>query len=126
MKRILIAMFFGLVVGSLCATAVFKGNILPYSMVALIFVLLNRVIMGFAIGVSGLHLHWTWNGIVIGILVGSIFSYFLFMQVGPTLLPLFNFFVNGIFGLVIEFFTTVVFRAPAPAGVQPAKPVLIA
>jgi hypothetical protein len=71
--------------------------------------------MGFAIGISGLKLRWAWNGIVTGLVVGSIFSYFLFMQNGAGPLPLVNFFVNALFGLMIEFFTTVVFKQPAPA-----------
>jgi len=34
------------------------------------------------------------------------------MNVGGAM-PLANFLVNGLFGLMIEFFTTVVFRQPA-------------
>jgi hypothetical protein len=37
------------------------------------------------------------------------------MNVGMGMLPLMNFFVNGLFGLMIEFFTTVVFKQPSPA-----------
>ena len=79
--------------------------------------------MGFAIGASGLKLHWAWNGIVMGMAVGSIFSYFLFMNGAAEPLPVMNFFVNGVFGLLIEFFTTVVFKqrsAAAPAKVLKA------
>jgi hypothetical protein len=70
--------------------------------------------------VSGLKLRWAWNGIFMGMAVGSIFSYFMFMTNGPGPLPVVNFFVNGIFGLMVEFFTTVVFkqRAFALAGAR--------
>ena len=91
---------------------------LVFTAVNLAWVLLNRAVMGFAIGVSGLKLHWAWNGVVMGIAVGSIFSYFLFMHMGAGPLPLINFFVNGLFGLMIEFFTTVVFKQPAPAAAR--------
>jgi hypothetical protein len=37
------------------------------------------------------------------------------MHLGPSPLPLVNFFVNGLFGLMIEFFTTKVFKQPSPA-----------
>jgi hypothetical protein len=61
-------------------------------------------------------LRWAWNGIVMGLVVGSIFSYFLFMNLGLGLLPLANLLIgNPIFGLIIEFFTTVVFKQPALA-----------
>ncbi len=114
MKRIAIATLFGLVAGVLCATGGFYGGIMKFSVVALVWVLLNRAVMGFAIGASVLKLHWAWNGIVMGLAVGSIFSYFLFMNSGMGILPLVNFFVNGLFGLMIEFFTTIVFKQPSP------------
>jgi multisubunit Na+/H+ antiporter MnhE subunit len=69
--------------------------------------------MGFAIGISGLKAHWALNGIVMGLVVGSIFSYFLFMSLGARMLPVANFLMNGLFGLVIEFLTTVVCRQRA-------------
>ena len=113
MKRISIAVFFGLVAGALCASGAFYGHLLKFSVVTLVFILLNRALMGFVIGVSGLKLHWAWNGIVLGIAVGSVFSYFMFMTNGPGPMPVVNFFVNGLFGLMIEFFTTVVFKQAA-------------
>ena len=111
MKRILVAAFFGLVMGGICATAAFSAGILKFTSVALVWVLLNRTVMGAVIGMSGLRLHWAWNGILIGLLVGSVFSYYLFMNV-PGPLPAMNAVANGIFGLIIEFFTTVVFKQP--------------
>ena len=115
MKRIIVAIFFGLVAGALCASGAFFGGILKFSVVTMLFVLLNRAVMGFAIGISGLKLHWAWNGIVMGLAVGSIFSYSLFMHLGPSPIPVMNFFVNGLFGLMIEFFTTKIFKQPSPA-----------
>jgi hypothetical protein len=120
MKRIVVAIFFGLVAGAMCASGAFMAGILTFSAVNLLWVLLNRAVMGFAIGISGLKLHWAWNGIVMGLAVGSIFSYFLFMHLGPSPLPLVNFFVNGLFGLMIEFFTTKVFKQPSLAAARAA------
>ena len=111
--RITIAILFGLVAGAICASGAFYGHMLKFSAVTLTWILLNRAVMGFAIGASGLRLHWAWNGILMGLVVGSIFSYFMFMTVGAGPLPIINFFVNGLFGLMIEFFTTVVFKQPA-------------
>jgi hypothetical protein len=120
MKRMIVAIFFGLVAGAICATGSFMAGILTFSAVNLIWVLLNRAVMGFVIGASGLKLHWAWNGVVMGLAVGSIFSYSLFMNMGPSLLPVVNFFVNGLFGLMIEFFTTKVFKQPVPAAARAA------
>ncbi len=113
MKRILIATFFGLVAGAICASGAFYGHLLKFSVASLIWILLNRAVMGFVIGASALKLHWAWNGIVMGVIVGSIFSYFLFMNLGPGIIPPANGIVNGLFGLMIEFFTTKVFKQPA-------------
>lgn len=113
MKRIIIAVLFGLVAGGLCAAGAFYCGLLKFTAVNLLWILLNRAVMGYAIGVSGLELHWACNGIVTGIVVGSIFSYFLFMTLGPGILPLVNAVVNGVFGLMIEYFTTVVFKQRA-------------
>lgn len=113
MKRIVVATFFGLVMGGLCATGAFYAHILKFSAIALVWILLNRVVMGLVIGISGLRLHWALNGIVLGLAVGSVFSFYLFMSLGQVTMPTINFFVNGIFGLIIEFFTSVVFKAPS-------------
>ena len=113
MKRITIATLFGVVAGALCATISFSAGILSFSAVNLLWILLNRTVMGFAIGISGLKLHWAWHGVVMGLAVGSIFSYSLYMH-GIKMAP-YTMIGNAIFGLMIEFFATVVFKAPAPA-----------
>jgi hypothetical protein len=98
---------------------------LPFTAVNLAFILLNRAVMGFAIGAFGLKLRWAWNGIVVGLVVGEIFAYFLFMPVGWKML-LISPIGNAVFGLMIEFFTTVVFKqrsvaaGRAMAGATPA------
>lgn len=112
MKRITIATLFGLVAGAICASVMFSSGILKFTTVTLLWILLNRAVMGFAIGASALKLRWAWNGIAMGLIVGSIFSYFLYMNVGG-MMPLVSPIGNAIFGLLIEFFTTVVFKQPA-------------
>jgi hypothetical protein len=113
MKRTVIATLLGLVMGTLCAAGAFYAGLLKFTPVVLVWILLNRTVMGFAIGVSKLKVHWAWNGIVMGVVVGSIFSYYLYMTLGPGLVPPLNLVVNGIFGLLIEVLTTKVFKQPA-------------
>lgn len=121
MKRIMIATLFGLVAGGICATLMFSSGVLKFTAVSLAWILLNRAVMGFAIGTSGLKLHWAWNGIVMGLAVGSIFSYFLYMNLGLGTLPLVSPIGNAVFGLMIEFFTTVVFKQPALGSGRPME-----
>ena len=120
MKRIVIATLFGVVTGAICATFAAYGHLLKLTPVLVVWILLNRAVMGFAIGASGLKLHWVWNGIVMGLVVGSIFSYFLFMNVGVKALLL-SFIANAVFGLMIEFFTTVVFKQAAFPNPRPMQ-----
>ena len=124
MKRITVATLFGLVAGAICATGGFLGGILDFTAANLVWVLLNRAVMGFAIGASGLRLRWAWNGIVIGLVVGSVFSYSLYMNRGAAMVPVANALMNGVFGLMIEFFTTVVFQAPATPAPRPIQKVV--
>ena len=120
MKRILWSLF-GLAMGGLCATGAFyAAGILKFAPITLAWVLLNRTVMGVAIGISGLKLHWAWNGVVIGLVVGSVFSFYLFMNV-PEPLPAINAVVNGLYGLIIEFFTTVVCKLPSPGAPRPLR-----
>jgi hypothetical protein len=113
-KRITTATFFGLVMGVFCAAGAFNAGFLQFTAVNLVWVLLNRSVMGFMIGISGLKIKWFWNGILVGLVTGLIFSYSLFMNMGQVLVPFLNALVNGLFGLIIEFFTTKVFKLPSP------------
>jgi hypothetical protein len=115
MKRIVVAILFGLLAGCICAGGGIAAGIFKLTAINVIWVLLNRGVMGFAIGISGLKLHWAWNGVIVGLAVGAIFSYWMFMATGLRLLPVVNFFVNGFFGLLIEFFTSKVFKLPSAA-----------
>jgi len=114
LKRVLITTLLGLAVGAICAYASFSGGFMKFTPTNLIWVLLNRGVMGFCIGISGLGLRWMWNGIVVGAIVGSIFSYFLFMHLGPGVPPPANAAANGVFGFLIELLTTKVFKQPGP------------
>ncbi len=125
MKRILAAIVFGLLAGGICATGAFYAGFLKFTAVNLVWILLNRAVMGFAIGVSGLRIHWAWNGVLIGLAVGSLFSFFLYMTLGGFV-PLANFFVNGLFGVMIEFFTSVVCKAPSLAAPRQSQRVTAA
>ncbi len=116
-KRVVVSTLFGLVAGAVCATGGLSIGIVKLTPVDLMWVFLNRgVVMGFAIGISALRVHWAWNEVIMGLVVGSIFSYSLFMMHPASgILPIGNALANGASGLIIEFFTTVVFKSPGKA-----------
>ena len=121
MKRIIIATLFGVVAGAICATFSYYGGIMKITALSLGWIFLNRTVMGLVIGASGLKWHWAWNGIVMGLVVGSIFSYALFMNTGDVRMLYLTPIGNAVFGLMIEFFTSFVFKQRAHAEPRPIK-----
>ncbi len=109
MKRIAIATLCGVVAGLVCVSigAIAGVKITPAGFG---WAVLNRTLLGFVIGISALRLHWAWHGAVIGLLVGSLFSYSVWMVGDPAWLVPALLGGSMIFGLGIEFFTTVVFK----------------
>jgi hypothetical protein len=111
MKRIVIATICGVVAGLVCVSvgAIAGVKITPAGFG---WALLNRTLLGFLIGISALRLHWAWHGILMGAVVGSLFSYSLWLLGDPAWLVPAVLAGSMIFGLGIEFFTTVAFKQP--------------
>lgn len=126
MKRFLFATFFGLCMGGLCAAMTFGLMGRTFAIITLLWILLNRTVMGYVIGISSLRLHWALHGVLQGVIVGSIFSYFLFMDWGMGWKAWLTPIGNALFGFLIELFTTVVCKQPAPARLNAANPAAMA
>ncbi|HEX6906619.1 MAG TPA: hypothetical protein VF154_08445 [Terriglobales bacterium] len=111
MKRIGIATACGVAAGLLCVSG---GAILGLKVTPVFFgwAMLNRTLLGFVIGISALRLHWALHGPVMGLVVGSLFSYSLWMLGDPAWIVPAVLAGSMIFGIGIEFFTTVVFKQP--------------
>ncbi|HET7751916.1 MAG TPA: hypothetical protein VFK81_21155 [Terriglobales bacterium] len=111
MKRIAIATICGVVAGLVCVSigAIAGVKITPAGFG---WAVLNRTLLGFVIGISALRLHWAWHGVLMGAVVGSLFAYSLWLLGGPAWLVPAVLTGSMVFGLGIEFFTTVVFKQP--------------
>jgi len=109
MKRIAIASMCGLIAGFVC-TAAGASTGMKLTAATVVWILLNRTVMGFVIGASGLRMHWAWNGALIGLVVGSIFSYAAFLFDRPGAFVALTMVASIVFGFLIELFTTVVFK----------------
>ncbi len=123
MKRILIATALGVCAGIVCALL---GRSLGVKLTAGSFgwIMLNRTLLGFVIGISSLRMHWALHGGLIAVLVGSLFSYSAFMSGTPPLFAGGVLLGSIVFGVLIEFLTTVVFKLPAVSQAErqiPAK-----
>ena len=110
-KRIVIATFSGMLAGVFCVS----GGMLIFGMaftpLGLLFVMSSRTLIGFVIGISALRLPWAVHGALIGLIVGFPFPvYDLITGQGPEISSA-AFIMSPMFGVMIEFFTTVVFKA---------------
>ena len=115
-KRLLIATLLGVASGFVCcAMAKSGGNELPTLLS--VNIISSRALIGIAIGLSRFPMkHWALHGLIIG-LVFSIPAAFGAM-LGPEN-PEFNYqamfiatvFMGGVYGLLIEFITNVLFKA---------------
>ena len=110
-RRIIIATIFGIVASIIC----FLGAIslgLEIDVLRLIFIIVNRTLMGFVIGISALRIKWVLHGILLGEIVGlPFFIGDIIMEVDiPIAIGVLV--INALFGIMIEFFTTVVFKEP--------------
>jgi hypothetical protein len=109
-RRLLICTVGGLLAGILCSAGGFlTGNIQEFSFLAIASPFLNRVLIGFFIGISRLKINYLLHGMLIGFLV-SFISTVSSLENSPKG---FLFFTSAgiIYGLLIELFATKVFKA---------------
>ena len=110
-KRIIIATVFGFIAGLICnAGALYLG--LQVDALRFIFIMVNRILIGFVIGISVLRINWALHGIIIAEIFGLPLALFDII-VGESLFVFGGVLIMSfLFGLMIEFFTSIVFKQP--------------
>jgi len=112
-KRVLIATVMGIVSGLICTGLASTGGPLSFPLFMNIFT--GRVLIGFIIGISALRIHWAINRPLMGLIVGipAAFGGMMADVEGFTPASMFmSTLVMGIiYGFLIEFVTSVVFKA---------------
>lgn len=110
-KRIIIATICGFIAGLFCVS----GGILMFSMtfapLELVYVISSRILIGFVIGISSLKLPWLYHGLLIGFIIGFPFPIYDLIIGQKPVIAFAAFIMSSVFGVMIEFFTTVVFKA---------------
>ncbi|UCF65117.1 MAG: hypothetical protein JSW33_04595 [bacterium] len=110
-KRLGIALIFGFLSGVLC----YLGGIylvgVDNNPIHFFWIVLNRTLIGFVIGLSNLDLNWALHGALIGATIGLLFPFYIFICGGAFPLILIAYFLSILFGIFIEFFTSIVFKA---------------
>lgn len=117
-KRVFWSTVLGLIAGVLCYL-LGKGSVDPYPTWMAIVTVLNRTVIGFIIGISGLRGNWAIHGIFWGLLI-SLFMAIPALAEGSTNGFFMIMIAGAIWGFLIELFTSKVFKAPAAAN-SPAK-----
>jgi hypothetical protein len=109
-KRILVASLCGFVAGIFCYISGVILIPIGHDLLLFIWVVVNRTLLGFVIGISILKFHWAINGLIVGLTVGLVFPLNAIM-VGKELPLVISVYIMGIiYGILVEFFTSVVFK----------------
>ena len=116
MKRITIATILGLLFGFVCNAMAMSGSA-EISLTVSLSIILSRTLIGFVIGISKLNVkHWSLHGLLIGLLVGIPAA--LGAISGPenpefpyTIMFTSTIVMGMIYGFLIEFITSVIFKA---------------
>jgi hypothetical protein len=110
-KRLVVSTLLGFVSGVICYLGGRYGLKDDISTAMFFYILLNRAAIGFVIGVSLLRLHWALHGLSIGLLVGVPFAVGCLLEEGGFATAIAALVLGALYGLMIEFFTSVVFGA---------------
>ncbi len=116
-KRVVIATLFGLLFGFVCFGLASSSGNLPTP--AAFQIIIERTLIGFAIGISVLSLgHWSIHGLVMGLIFSLPLAISGLMapenpQFSKTMMLVSTIVLGMIYGLLIEFFTSGVFKARA-------------
>lgn len=105
-KRLILCIILGFITGILCYLGGKYAGI-QFTCGMMWSTILNRTIIGFAIGISAWRISWALHGIIIGLIVS--------LPMGLTA-PLNGFLAimvfGAIWGFLIELFASVIFKAP--------------
>jgi hypothetical protein len=110
-KRILVGTFFGFVTGIICFLGGKFGLKDEISTAMFFYILANRTLIGFVIGISPFRMHWALHGIMMGTIGGLPFAAGCLLEQNNLETALAAFILGAVYGFVIELFTSVVFKS---------------
>ena len=110
-RRLFIATAFGYVAGIICYLGGKYGLKDDISPAMLLYILVNRAWIGFAIGMSPFRMHWALHGLLMGLIAGLPFTVGCLLEESNVETAVAALILGALYGLMIEFFTSVVFRA---------------
>ena len=114
-KRIILATIAGFLFGFVCLAFASSGDAeLPYAVKQQI--IFSRALIGFAIGISSLKLHWTLHGLLLGMLFSLPLAFSGLMapenpEFSSTMMFISTIILGMIYGFLIELITSVLFKS---------------
>lgn len=114
-KRVLIASLSGVLFAFVCLQISSTGGKLPMPIV--LQILTSRTLIGFAIGISSLHVkHWSIHGLLMGALFSLPLAFSGLMapetpEFSSLVMLILTIIMGMIYGLLIEVITSVIFKA---------------
>jgi len=112
-KRLIIATIFGFITGIICYIGGRYGLKDDLSTTMFLYILFNRALIGFVIGISIIRMHWSLHGMLIGFIVGIPFSIGSLFEQNNNEVFFASVLLNVVYGFIIELFTSIVFKAKA-------------
>ncbi len=110
-RRILICLFGGVIAAAICVIGgVLQGYVTAVTVSYLAASVLNRILIGFVIGISGWRINYLLHGAIIGLLVSLVSSLNL-LSVHMTQFIMYTG-VGVLYGIGIEILATRIFKAP--------------
>jgi hypothetical protein len=88
----------------------------------LAYIVVNRTLIGFVIGISTLDMHWALHGITMGVVVGLPFAVGCLLEPDNVETAIAALVLGAVYGFTIELLTSVLFgargRRPRDGGVE--------
>jgi hypothetical protein len=120
-KRPIVSTIFGIIAGIVCYLGGKYGLKDDISTAMLFYILVNRALIGFVIGISPFKMNWAMHGLLMGLIVGIPFAAGCLLEENNLETAIAALVLGAFYGLMIEFFTSVVFRARKMASFSPGK-----
>lgn len=109
MKRYIICLIGGFIAAGICVGGMVSGGKVEVTQQILLASVGNRVLIGFVLGISGWKIKWGWHGLIVGLIVTLSSS----LVILPDMTGFLMYTIAGmIYGLLIEFIATKIFKAP--------------
>ena len=110
-KRLAVATASGVLMGVICYLGGRFGLKDQITTPMLAYILVNRTLIGFVIGLSSLRMRWALHGAMMGVLVGLPFAVGCLLEPENVATAIAALILGAVYGFLIELLTSVVFGA---------------